>query len=1690
MELLELARHLKQEQLFVTSERSQLQKLFDEVKRVAEELYHESWVTREQKACLDSLIFSPQNLAPKECCRRANLLQWTNFVDSYKHLSYHDSKYGEFLKFLRENSTLLAHCIETGEKSSNEYTQKVVPLLVSSVCGNCLLLEDEQIALQMMTTLAELQLATNDDPRRLLRKGSCAFSVMYKLVLDSLFSTKLFLTAALHDPVMRLLMEDEWFYDIDPQKALVRFHPQERMRRFGEPGTEDHVKKFQEYRTFIVDKLVVLANRFINSLKNNIHCFPAGLGWLVSQIYHILTKASKLSREKVQAVCADLVFSLFICPAICDPDPHGITSDIHISHIARHNLMQIAQIVQVLAVSQWEEDSRVTDLYERFDKGCVSGLLDALIHGIGTELPGTGAGLGHTHNLTRSSVLITLPQLNMVVGFLRSVLPIVDESVAERKQLEDLLQGLPSNLNTSATSLLNTPSQTPPGTPSSQKKLFKGPKKKLALTPGTNSNEDATSPQPGDSDSSAGKDAEDVLILSLGTDIDCPGMLTENKVLSWEQENKRRKVKYQTPASLFTGDGPPVEIHEKRTRFSLSQDQESIGNTSDIQEAISEAASSHSVGSVENDDDNDNFSDMISANVSGRGTPNISGRDTPLSQAESEQEQEPPPPALPETVQKSNRVDVTDRFGKFELERDETKSTVSDTWSTDVLASDSEPPEQNQFDRLEEIREEMVRQSLLARNDIVSEVSETASDAWSTDVLGSDTEEKQAEILSEFDQDDVGSVTDLASISGEQSLPEIHDSVGNEDTPLASGHQSPTEEQHLEPVGAVGGASSVANYTPSTQPRPRGKKNPFAKSNSTPSDSVFEDNDPSIPAMPLRLSTSSHFDHNKLNVPVKQGRGHSSKLSHSKQSNYLSVPDSKSSGHSSDRAYSASVVDSLSFRNPMYNGAKPKDKQRATFAGFGSSQQQQQTGLDLTGFAPVKPSQKHKQVLSWAGPVSDQAPFAANNTGSLSSNNSQTDLDILTEQTRNVKLSEQQNTTMVDTRRLSAALSMFDPVVGGDSGDLLDDVSHCSASSKEMIGTLSSINNDNKKMDTEPLIQFADQSEAASSQSANKDVKIPVPRRISNTGVPEILSPSSSSGVGIPVNGNESEEGMIEKRRGSVTSSHSSGSENTSDGAPFTKSSRSASFDNMSQRSEEKENGDEDQDDKSPDKKKGFFKSFKEKINKVRSVYGVEGIKRKGNKHELSRDDPNDLNSSVVSNGHGDGSKSSLENSYKDESTDDILAKYRKKPQGILSSQSTESGGAAGSSVDGVPATVAFSNNPIKEKRFSIRDEDMTDSPHYDPNNLENCFAFIDAKRKLRIVLSSAEFQVGYTPLDLTYGGVAGSLRENNSRTDNELVRLLRAQLAEAISLQNKDLIAQLHEAIRCVRMFDSDGLKKLVRALQDEYHSRSAYVSYLIRCRQGLLSTLSHVTRLLNRVSRYKEVCSRHLTSVLVHMFIEKKETSVVKFISDFQKLSVPDEKTDFVEHFLQYLYQNMNQDQIWQASNDSQMEDARVVIERYIMSRIYTHAMFPNGDGDIMRDQILHKHIKLLSQVITPTHKDLGIPRMYHFECPWTAAQREIYMLNAYKTPKDKLQCVQRCAATIMNLLSMANEKSVPAADDFMPVMIYVVIKANPLCLLSTIQFVNSFYGDRLSGEEQYWWMQFSSAVEFIKNMEYSSE
>ena len=114
-----------------------------------------------------------------------------------------------------------------------------------------------------------------------------------------------------------------------------------------------------------------------------------------------------------------------------------------------------------------------------------------------------------------------------------------------------------------------------------------------------------------------------------------------------------------------------------------------------------------------------------------------------------------------------------------------------------------------------------------------------------------------------------------------------------------------------------------------------------------------------------------------------------------------------------------------------------------------------------------------------------------------------------------------------------------------------------------------------------------------------------------------------------------------------------------------------------------------------------------------------------------------------------------------------------------------------------------------------------------------------------------------------------------------------------------------------------------------------------------------------------------------------------------------------------------------------------------------------------------------------IEPSHPLIGIPKIYHGEAPWLAAQAVIKRINAYKTPKDKLNCIRKCMDTIQNLLAIA--KSPVCADDLTPVLIFVIIKANPPLFSSTVQYIENFYGRDL--EQDFHWAQFMFAYSYIK-------
>ena len=118
-------------------------------------------------------------------------------------------------------------------------------------------------------------------------------------------------------------------------------------------------------------------------------------------------------------------------------------------------------------------------------------------------------------------------------------------------------------------------------------------------------------------------------------------------------------------------------------------------------------------------------------------------------------------------------------------------------------------------------------------------------------------------------------------------------------------------------------------------------------------------------------------------------------------------------------------------------------------------------------------------------------------------------------------------------------------------------------------------------------------------------------------------------------------------------------------------------------------------------------------------------------------------------------------------------------------------------------------------------------------------------------------------------------------------------------------------------------------------------------------------------------------------------------------------------------------------------------------------------------------------------------------HLDCPFSEtsegirdliyqAINDILQVDGSKAPQDKLESVVSCAKKIFTVIQ-AGEKNVASADDFLPSLIFILLKANPPRILSNINFITRFSNEaRLrSGEEGYYFTNLCCAINFIENL-----
>ncbi|ONK75223.1 uncharacterized protein A4U43_C03F14640 [Asparagus officinalis] len=234
-------------------------------------------------------------------------------------------------------------------------------------------------------------------------------------------------------------------------------------------------------------------------------------------------------------------------------------------------------------------------------------------------------------------------------------------------------------------------------------------------------------------------------------------------------------------------------------------------------------------------------------------------------------------------------------------------------------------------------------------------------------------------------------------------------------------------------------------------------------------------------------------------------------------------------------------------------------------------------------------------------------------------------------------------------------------------------------------------------------------------------------------------------------------------------------------------------------------------------------------------------------------------------------------------------------------------------------------------------------------------------------------------------------------------------------------------------------------------------------------------------------------------HDFLDRMRhpsaSDFVKSIKSFivslsNKAPDPEKDSAAVQEFLAKMEGAFRAHMLWAGCSEEELESAGEGLEKYVMTKLFNR-VFASLPEDVLSDEELFEKISLLQQFIRP--ENLDIKPAFQNETSWLLAQKELQKINLYKAPRDKLICILNCCKVINNLLlnvSIASHEDPPGADDFLPVLIYVTIKANPPQLHSNLLYIQRYRSQsRLVSEVSYYFTNFLSVESFIWNVDAAS-
>ncbi|CAE6441764.1 unnamed protein product [Rhizoctonia solani] len=255
-----------------------------------------------------------------------------------------------------------------------------------------------------------------------------------------------------------------------------------------------------------------------------------------------------------------------------------------------------------------------------------------------------------------------------------------------------------------------------------------------------------------------------------------------------------------------------------------------------------------------------------------------------------------------------------------------------------------------------------------------------------------------------------------------------------------------------------------------------------------------------------------------------------------------------------------------------------------------------------------------------------------------------------------------------------------------------------------------------------------------------------------------------------------------------------------------------------------------------------------------------------------------------------------------------------------------------------------------------------------------------------------------------------------------------------------------------------------------------------------------------------------------------------VAKYLRSFlntfsMKSSTVNDQIRIVHDFLVFISARMRECEVWGKAGETEFDNAVEDMEKLVMTRLYESTFTPQiarsgqpvTTDDLERDRVLKQRISLF-QWIRPEHLDIpkklkdpeenekkaassDQPNPEDYS-PANAensadseimkfllfAQQEMNEINHYKAPREKLLCVINSCKVIFGLIRY--RRGDEGTNSFIPLLVFVLIRANPEHLLSNIEYINRFRRpSKLQSEADYYLSSLMGAVFFIESMDHTS-